>query len=422
MSEVNTHKALAMHPAIKVWRNKSLKSFINILKATRERRERKSDVSSLPFVMFYEPTSFCNLKCPSCPTGTGMLDRPKERVDPEQFKATVDALADKVFVMYMYNWGEPLLHKEFSKLVKYATSKGIVVKTSSNLSIPLNDAQLKDIVESGLQQLKVGIDGATPEVHEQYRRRSDLALVHKNVRTIADFKKDLNSPTPEISVAYHVFAHNESEIEEFKKQMPALGVNHFGPSPSWLPPDGTVSKPKDPRYDMYKIANKAISGLRSQGDELKPCGWLYYATVINPGGTISPCCGVASESYDYGELPAEGGAGEMDSGFRSIWKGKKYAASRKLFAKKERLEKWSAKNLRDLHPDGMAFSQLSTKSSLICNDCPIPHTLERWTGELEDIYKLYRQETKRCLRSLNLPGAMVNTIKTIILRSALRSQ
>ena len=411
-----------MHPAIHVWRNKSLGSFLNILKATRERDERKSDVSSVPFVMFYEPTSFCNLKCPSCPTGTGMLDRPKERVDPEQFKATVDALAGKVFVMYMYNWGEPLLHKEFSKLVKYATSKGIVVKTSSNLSIPLNDGQLRDIVESGLQQIKVGIDGATPEVHEQYRRRSDLELVHKNVRTIADYKKKLNSATPEISVAYHVFAHNESEIEEFKKQMPALGVNHFGPSPSWLPPDGSVSKPKDPRYDMYQIANKTISNLRSQGDELKPCGWLYYATVINPGGTISPCCGVASESYDYGELPAKGGAAEMDKEFRAVWKGKKYAASRKLFNRKETLQKWAGKNLRDLQPDGMAFSQLGRTPSLICADCPIPHTLERWTGELAEIYKLYRQETKRCLRKLNLPAAFVNGIKALILRSALRRQ
>ena len=411
-----------MHPAMKVWRSKSLKSFLNILKATRERRERKSDVSSLPFVIFYEPTSFCNLKCPSCPTGTGMLDRPKERVDPKQFKATVDALADKVFVMYMYNWGEPLLHKEFSNLVKYATSKGIVVKTSSNLSIPLNDVQLKDIVESGLQQLKVGIDGATPEVHEQYRKRSDLELVHKNVRTIAEFKKQLNSATPEISVAYHVFAHNESEIEEFKRQMPELGVNQFGPTPSWLPADGTVSKPKDPRFDMYKITNKTIEGLRSQGDELKPCGWLYYATVINPGGTISPCCGVASESYDYGELPAEGAATEMHNEFRAVWKGKKYAASRKLFNKKETLKKWSAKNLRDLQPDGMAFSQLSRSSSLICADCPIPHTLERWTGELEAIYKLYRQETRRCLRRLNLPAAVVNGIKTLILRAALRGQ
>lgn len=351
-----------------------------------------------------------------------MLDRPKERLDPEQFKATVDALADKVFVMYMYNWGEPLLHREFSKLVKYASDKGILVKTSSNLSIPLNETQLKDIVESGLYHIKVGIDGASQTIHEQYRKRSDLALVHKNVRTIADFKEQLNSPTPEILVAYHVFEHNESEIDEFQKQMPALGVNSFGPSPSWLPPDGTVRKPKDPKFDMYRLANEQISGLRAQGEELKPCGWLYYASVINPGGSISPCCGVASESYDYGELPEHGDASDMDSGFRATWKGKKYVASRKMFTKKATLEKWSANNLRELHPDGMAFSQLSRKPSLICANCPIPHTLERWTGELQDIYRLYRAETKRCLRKLNLPAAAVSGIKTMILRAALRWQ
>ena len=411
-----------MHPAIRVWRHKPLSAFINILKATRDRRLRNTDVDSLPFVVFYEPTSFCNLKCPSCPTGTGMLDRPKERLDPEQFKATVDALADKVFLMYMYNWGEPLLHKEFSKLVKYATSKGILVKTSSNLSSPLNDTQLKEIVESGLYNLKVGIDGATQAVHEQYRQRSDLDLVHKNVRAIAGFKKQLNSPTPEIAVSYHVFAHNESEIEEFKKQMPALGVDTFGPSPSWLPPDGSVAKAKDPRFDMYRLANEQISALRAQGESLKPCGWLYYASVINPGGTISPCCGVASEAYDYGELPAQGEAADMGDGFRATWNGKKYVASRKLFNKKERLQKWAASNLRDLQPDGMAFSQLSVKSSLICANCPIPHTLERWAGELQEIYKLYRTETKRCLRSLNLPAAALNGLKTMILRIALRWQ
>jgi len=411
-----------MHPAIKVWRNKPLRAFTNILKATRDRRLRRTDVDSLPFVLFYEPTSFCNLKCPSCPTGTGMLDRPKERADLEQFKATVDALADKVFVMYMYNWGEPLLHRDFSKLVKYASTKGILVKTSSNLSIPLNETQLKDIVQSGLYHIKVGIDGASQSVHEQYRKRSDLALVHKNVRTIADFKEQLNSPTPEILVAYHVFEHNESEIEEFKKQMPALGVNNFGPSPSWLPEDGSVKKPKDPKFDMYRLANEQISGLRAQGEELKPCGWLYYASVVNPGGSISPCCGVASESYDYGELPAPGEASDLESGFRATWKGKKYVASRKLFAKKETLQKWSANNLRDLKPDGMAFSQLSRKPSLICANCPIPHTLERWTGELQEIYKLYRHETKRCLQSLNLPAATLNGIKTLILRMALHWQ
>ena len=35
----------------------------------------------------------------------------------------MDALADKVFVMYMYNWGEPLLHKEFSSSLNMRRAK-----------------------------------------------------------------------------------------------------------------------------------------------------------------------------------------------------------------------------------------------------------------------------------------------------------
>jgi MoaA/NifB/PqqE/SkfB family radical SAM enzyme len=422
MKTLKADKPKRMHPAIDVWRNKSLKAFLNILKATIERRRRKVDVQSIPFVLYYEPTSFCNLKCPSCPTGVGILDRPKERVDPEQFKATVDAMADQVFVLYMYNWGEPLLHREFSNLVKYATDKGIVVKTSSNLSIPLSDTQLKGIVESGLQQLKVGIDGATPEVHEMYRRRSNLELVHKNVRAIAQYKKELKSSTPEISVTYHVFAHNEAEIEEFKRQMPELGVNHFSASPSWLPPDESVLKAKDPQYDAYKLANETISELRSQGTSLKPCGWLYYASVINPGGTISPCCGVVSESSDFGQLPESGGPEEMGSQFRAEWNGKKYTASRKLFGKDRAVEKWSEKNLRELEPDGMAFSQINRKLPLICANCPIPHTLERWTQEMQYLYSLYRHATKRSILAFNIPGIAMNATKALILRLAIQLQ
>jgi MoaA/NifB/PqqE/SkfB family radical SAM enzyme len=415
-------KPRLMHPAARVWDKKPLKAFTNVLKATLERRFRKTEVKSLPFVLYFEPTMFCNLKCPSCPTGMGILDRPKDRVDPELFKATVDALAGHAFVLYMYNWGEPLLHKEFSNLVKYATDKGIVVRTSSNLSINLNQMQLKSIVESGLQTIKVGIDGASQEVHQLYRRRANLELVHNNVQALARYKKELRSSTPEIIVAYHVFAHNEAEVEECRRQMMALGANQFNANPAWLTPDETVQKAKDPKYDAYKMANDTIKELRAQGPDLKPCSWLYYASVINPSGTISPCCGIVSESSDYGELPEEGDASEIESRFRDEWNGKKYTASRKLFAKKEAVEKWSAKNLNNLEPDGMGFSQLNRKFPLICANCPIPHTLEQWTGEVTQLYRIYRYETKRAMLAFNILGTARNATRALILRAAMLLQ
>jgi MoaA/NifB/PqqE/SkfB family radical SAM enzyme len=405
---------------LQIWRNKPLKAFVNVLRSSLERRRRRVSLKSRPFILYYEPTTSCNLKCPSCPTGTGDLDRPKSKVSLEQFKATIDAIGDWVFVLYMYNWGEPLLHKDFDQLVRYATDKGIVVRTSSNLSLPLSQERCEAIVKSGLQSLKVGIDGASPEVHAMYRRGSNLELVHKNVRTLAEIKKRLGMQTPAITVSYHVFAHNEAEIEEFSKQMPELGVNSFNISPSWLPPDNSVSAATDARYNMYEQVNKVITKLHSQKANLKPCSWLYYASVINPNGNISPCCGVASEKSDFGQLPVTNSSVEMREGFDNEWNGRKYTASRKLFSDAKRTEKWADKNLHDLHPDGMAFSSIGVP--MICAKCPIPHTLEQWCEEVWTLYGLFRSEVKRSVRRLDLLGAVDNAAKAVILRIAAQFQ
>ncbi len=402
---------------MQTWGRKPLKAFTNILRVSLDRRLRKIEVRGFPFVLYYEPATLCNLKCPSCPTGTGLLERPKELVNPEVFKKTIDALADWVFILSMYNWGEPLLHKDFATLVRYAADKGIIVTASSNFSMPLTARQCEEIVKSGLHSLKVGIDGASPAVHALYRRGSNLDQLHKNLRTLILAREALKSATPIISVSYHVFAHNETEIEEFSKQMSEMGVDTYSAVPAWLPPDGTVSAPKDPQYNMYKAVNASISKLRSKGKNLRPCTWLYYASIINPGGTISPCCGVVSESSDFGKLDALNGSAGISEQFGEQWNGRKYASARELFGGRAEVERWAAKNLRDLDVDGMAFS--GKGASMICAQCPIPQTLEQWSRQILRIYRRLCRLTWQCLGSLDLGGAVANATKALILRMAL---
>lgn len=399
-----------------IWSRKPMKAFVNILRLSLDRRLRKVETRGLPFVLYYEPTTFCNLKCPSCPTGVGLLDRPKDLVNPEDFKRTIDSLADWVFMINMYNWGEPLLHRDFAKLAKYAADRGILVSASSNLSVPLSAAQCEEIVKSGLHSLKVGVDGASGAVHAMYRRGSNLEMVHKNIRTLNLMKEKLGSPTPIIIVAYHVFAHNEEEIEEFSKQMAELGVNSFTAAAAWLPADGTVSKAKNPRYDMYQAVNNTIAKLRSKGKDLKPCSWLYYASVINPGGTISPCCGVVSERSDFGKLRFDDKSVEVDNQFRAEWNGDKYTAAREMFSAGAGVQRWASGNLQDLQPDGMAFS--AKDAPMICSRCPIPHTLEQWSRQVTRIYRRFCRLTWQCVKSLDFQGAAVNAAKALLLRVA----
>jgi len=398
-----------------IWSRKPFRAYLNILRVALERRLRRDLVRGMPFVLYYEPTSFCILKCPSCPTGIGILDYPRAKVRFKDFAQIIERMSDYVFTLIMYNWGEPLLHEDFAKMVKFATQRGIMVRASSNLSMQISDEQAEEIVKSGLVSLKVGIDGSSPEVHAMYRKGSDLRLVHNNIRRLKSAKHMYKSNTPEITVTYHAFLHNEHEIPDFLLQAPSLGVDSYSISAAWIPTDGSVSLPRDPRYNMYRQVNSIISGLRSRGEHVPACSWLYFCSVINPGGSISPCCGVLSERLDFGSIKGEHAGDDPYSLFRSTWNGTKYRAARRQFSDPDLRKLWIAKNLRDMTFDGMGFSQLSSKDWLICVNCPIPHTLEQWNTQLESIRSTLFSETLRCIRMHDLPGLLSNGIKTAIL-------
>jgi hypothetical protein len=247
-----------------------------------------------------------------------------------------------------------------------------------------------------------------------YRRGSDLDVVHANLANLVAAKNKLSSPTPIISVSYLMFAHNEDEFSKFQRQMADLGVDNWYAAPAWLPKGGSINPPKDPRYDMYLLTNDLISKFRSQGGALRPCSWLYYATVINPNGTISPCCGVLSEKSDFGKLDCKEA---IVNQFYTDWNGDLYQKARGLFINSDEVKHWAETNLKDLSPDGMALSQKGV--SMICAQCPIPHTISIWGEDLKTLFFAFLRETLRCGVSLDYRGFITNIIRTSILCLAL---
>ena len=402
---------------ISVWSRKPLRAYLNIIKLSLERRLRKRRLASLPFVLYLEPNTFCNLSCPSCPTGTKQLGRPKTKVTIDEFKNSIDALGEYIFLLVMYNWGEPLLHQEFPRLVRYATAKHIVVHASSNLSMQLSEERCRDIVLSGLQLLLVGVDGATPETHESYRRGSNLPLVHENLRKLVRIKKSLKSETPHIVAIFLVFEHNEHELEDFKKQMDEIGVRYDATAP-FLPPSSGLKKSKNEEFDRYLKGAANCNNLRRKGNTLAPCTWLYYSSIINPGGSISPCCMVANENFDFGKInqtPKNWNA--LLSDFRESWNGDKYRSARGLF-QKDCLIEWSKNNLTALNQDGMALSQVNKNVSIICEECPIPDEIEIWSHFIQEMCTAFASSSIKELISFKLRNGLSLAFKASLLRIA----
>ena len=128
---------------------KPLKAYLNVLKMRINMAMRRTVVANYPVMAMVEPSLACNLRCPACPTGLQLGLRPAASLDPLLYRAIIDEIGDYVFHLAMYNWGEPLLHKETPEFVAYAKARGISITMSSNLSLKLTDDYVERLVKRG---------------------------------------------------------------------------------------------------------------------------------------------------------------------------------------------------------------------------------------------------------------------------------
>lgn len=111
-----------------------------------------------------------------------------------------------------YVMGEPLINSNIFKFINDANQEGIYTQFSTN-GMPLGK-YIDDIINCGLDQVQVAIDGITPEIHEDYRIGSDLNLILENIMKMQNRKRELGVIKPEIHIQTLVNGKNENEIDK----------------------------------------------------------------------------------------------------------------------------------------------------------------------------------------------------------------
>ena len=162
--------------------------------------------------MHIEATSQCNLDCTFC---IPLKDRKSFRKKPhyipfEMYEKVINDIAAhgmSVKWMYFSGRGEPGLHKKIWSMVKLAKEQldtDFLVNTNGN--IPFSEL----IVDSGLDKIKIAIDGTDQHSYETYRRRGKLDKILRLTKSISDRKRALGIKTPKIIWQYILFTHNDS--------------------------------------------------------------------------------------------------------------------------------------------------------------------------------------------------------------------
>lgn len=364
---------------------KKPKAYLNVLKLRMNMALKREAVNSYPVVAFIEPNLYCNLQCPACPTGLKLNLRPTVAIDEELFKATIDQIGDYVFQLYMYNWGEPLLHKRTPEMIAYAKKKDISVLVSTNLSLKLTDDYIDRLVLSGLDRMLISLDGVTQESYSKYRRKGDIALVRENTMRLQRAKERLGSATPKLVWQFLVFRHNEHEIEQARAVHKEWGADEFivgGAEMPMEPYDEGFEPSTIPAYNIYHPDHPLQKETERQITSDRACAWLYGVFVLNPNGKVSPCCAVPSEKLDFGEY--------HKGDFFSVWNNETFRRARRMFVSPSNKPRRQPRSLTTEQKttiskriDGMALRVVDkvSEDKLICHQCPIPY-LQNYTDPI----------------------------------------
>jgi hypothetical protein len=296
----------------------------NLFVVQRDYDDRTIALSGRPLGFMLDPANGCNLGCPTCANtfnkeyaATALNPWPKGIMKSPVYDRIIEQVGPWAFVGHFYNNSEPYLNKNVHQFIKRASQLRVRTGTSSNVSIPKLDVEA--IVESGLDELHIAIDGATQDVYQRYRRGGDIELAFENIARLVKAKKQMRSATPFIRWHYLTFEHNIHQVEMARAKARKLGVNYFfivtpidvsADDPSikvathpkawqgefltdkvdWsMYTDVTPAEELIERSFGTSFVDEAAGESVAKGPE-NHCDWLYMSTVFDAMGRTFPCC------------------------------------------------------------------------------------------------------------------------------------
>ncbi len=287
-----------------------------------------SDRLPYPDSVYIDPVgNLCQLKCPLCPVGAGLLSQDCMIMPLETFKTILDKMPF-VRTIELYRSGEPFLNPDLLAMIRLAHDRKIKIIISSHLSFSKPDIFFDEVAASGLETLVVSLDGTSRESCSRYRVGGDYELVLSNIKKLIEAKKMICSKKPEIIWQFLVNRFNEHEIVTAQRIANDLKITLD------LRPISLADNEPDVEHEPFSIEDRKSEWLPQneayvndcyKGEYRYPlssgiCHQLFTRVMVMADGKILPCCEVWNEESAFGSL--------LDASFDEIWFGRKYYEAR----------------------------------------------------------------------------------------------
>jgi MoaA/NifB/PqqE/SkfB family radical SAM enzyme len=180
-------------------------------------------VQELPTQLYIEVTNLCNSLCASCPlTYNHFLPyEARHHLSWADFHRIVDQFPCLERAV-LHGIGEPLLNKNLPRFVAYLKERGAQVLFNTN-AILLDQKHGDALVSAGLDELRVSLDAATPDLYARLRGVDRLPRVIRNLE--AFIQRHGGRASPQVSLWWVTLRENLAQLPDFLRLAARIGVS-----------------------------------------------------------------------------------------------------------------------------------------------------------------------------------------------------
>jgi MoaA/NifB/PqqE/SkfB family radical SAM enzyme len=251
-----------------------------------------------PFEIVWNFTYQCNLRCKHCYENAGGR-RPE--LTTNEAKQVLDKLSKMAGIglpAVSFSGGEPLSRRDFFEIASYAKKRIGYVSIASNGTLLTKD-NAKRIKDAHVDYVEISIDGATPQVHDEFR-----GIPGAFERAVEGIKNCVDEGI-DACIATVLHRDNVSELNKLIELAKSLDVRfmHFNYIPTGRAKAHVeLDLTPDERFYVLQTIGKEIVGLylRAKEEELK-----FGRTGVKVDRFFSTCPQYASVTKELSRVRGE---------------------------------------------------------------------------------------------------------------------
>lgn len=212
----------------------------------------------------------------------------------------LDYFARNAFYTNLYFQGEPFMNQHIFEIIQHSKLLKYYTVTSTNGHF-LSVENCERIIQSGLDELIISVDGYNSKQYEKYRVGGKFEKVISGIKRLSDFKKKMRSDSPLIVIQCLVNKYNEADLQKMKEIKTTTGANKLVYKSMQIYSERGMENFK-PTMDKF---NRYGNGFLKKRKET--CYRLWSHAVITSDRKWVACCYDKTPSFIIGKIDNEKG-------------------------------------------------------------------------------------------------------------------